>query len=372
VSLWRNWRQTDGSRLAELRARPAVDGRPLPLAPGAPTGLTASFAAFPRPHGWATERVGLVLPTSLCSAQVAVLAAERLQARGIGSAAGISRFVALAHTEGCGFGGETMYGVLYRAYRGYATHPNVAAALLLEHGCEKIPNDAMRRQFEKANLPLDRFGWASVQLDGGIESWFSRRFAALPPATTAPADLGALTLGLVTAAPPAAAAAAALAAVTRAVVEAGGTVLLPESDPLLGDAGYRSAVLGDLAPHATLAYAQQPDHAGLHVVASETDHWVENLTGIGAAGAHLFLTVVSGHTRQGHPLVPVLQLAADAERGRLPGDDIDLFLSGDAEADAHAVVRLIAETAARSLVPKGTAEGFADFQLTRGLLGVST
>jgi hypothetical protein len=237
----------------------------------------------------------------------------------------------------------------------------------------------MRRQFEKANLPLDRFGWASVQLDGGIEkavagmeSWFSRRFAALPPATTAPADLGALTLGLVTAAPPAAAAAAALAAVTRAVVEAGGTVLLPESDPLLGDAGYRSAVLGDLAPHATLAYAQQPDHAGLHVVASETDHWVENLTGIGAAGAHLFLTVVSGHTRQGHPLVPVLQLAADAERGRLPGDDIDLFLSGDAEADAHAVVRLIAETAARSLVPKGTAEGFADFQLTRGLLGVST
>ena len=74
---------------------------------------------------------------------------------GLGRAAGIGRFVALAHSEGCGFGGETMYHTLYRNYRGYATHPNVAAALLLEHGCEKIPNDAMRRQFEAANLPLE-------------------------------------------------------------------------------------------------------------------------------------------------------------------------------------------------------------------------
>ena len=58
---------------------------------------------------------------------------------------------------------------MHRTYRGYVTHPNVAAALLLEHGCEKIPNDVMRRQLEDAGVPLDRFGWASVQLDGGIE-----------------------------------------------------------------------------------------------------------------------------------------------------------------------------------------------------------
>lgn len=379
VSLWRNWQQTDQSRLAALRARPAVDGKPLPLAPGPPTGLTASFAAFRIAGGWATERVALVLPTSLCSAQIAVLAAERLQARGIGYPGGIARFVALAHTEGCGFGGETMYGVLYRAYRGYATHPNVAAALLLEHGCEKIPNDAMRRQFETAGLPLDRFGWASVQLDGGIEkavarmqSWFSQKVAALPPATTAPTDLGALTLGLITAAPPSATTAAALAALTRAVVEAGGSVLVPESDPILADAGYRTAVLGSVPAHATLAYAQQPEGRGFHIVASETDHWVENLTGIGASGAHLFLTVVSQHSRQGHPLLPVLQLAAADQRGKLPGDDIDLFLTGDAAADARAMVQLVAGTASRHLVPKVTSEGFADFQLTRGLLGVST
>jgi hypothetical protein len=177
---------------------------------------------------------------------------------------------------------------------------------------------------------------------------------------------------LITAAPPSATTAAALAALTRAVVEAGGSVLVPESDPILADAGYRTAVLGSVPAHATLAYAQQPEGRGFHIVASETDHWVENLTGIGASGAHLFLTVVSQHSRQGHPLLPVLQLAAADQRGKLPGDDIDLFLTGDAAADARAMVQLVAGTASRHLVPKVTSEGFADFQLTRGLLGVST
>lgn len=379
VSLWRNWRQTDATRLAGLRARTAPDGKPLPLAPAPRSALAASFPAFRAESGRATERVGLVIPTSLCSAQIAVLAADRLQARGIGCSRGISRFVSLPHTEGCGFGGESMFGILHRAYRGYATHPNVAAALLLEHGCEKVPNDAMRRQFENAGLPLDRFGWASVQLDGGIEkvlarieAWFAQKISALPPATTGTADLGALTIGLSAAAAPAGAAAATMAAVARAVVEAGGSVLLPESDPLLADAGFCATVLGSLPVRPTLAYAQQPGSPGLHVVASETDHWVENMTGIGASGAHLFVALVSGHSLQGHPLVPVVQVAVADQRGRLPGEDIDAFLTGDADTDARTLVGLIAGTASRALVPKVTAEGFSDFQLTRGLLGVST
>ena len=59
--------------------------------------------------------------------------------------------------------------LLQRTYRGYLTHPNVAAALLLEHGCEKIPNDVMRRQLDPPECRSNQFGWASVQLDGGIE-----------------------------------------------------------------------------------------------------------------------------------------------------------------------------------------------------------
>ncbi len=191
TSLWRDWRQTDAAHVAEIRTRPTPDGRPLPAARCGSAGIEhPPFSAFVVGSGWATEQVGLIMPTSMCSAQIARLAAARLNETAPGPG-GIERFVALAHTEGCGFGGDSMYGLLERTYRGYATHPNVAAALLLEHGCEKLTNDAMRRQFEKSDLPLDRFGWASVQLDGGIEkslthvvTWFAGATANLPPADT--------------------------------------------------------------------------------------------------------------------------------------------------------------------------------------------
>ena len=155
-------------------------------------------------------------------------------------------------------------------------------------------------------------------------------------------------------------------------MEAGGSVLVPESDSLLADPGYRTAVLGSAPPHATLAYGQAIDQPGFHGIASETEHWVENLTGIGASGAHLFLAIVSGHSRQGHPLLPLVQVAAAEERGRLPVDDIDAFLTGDPVADARELARLIAATASRAFQPRAVAEGLSDFQLTRGLLGVST
>jgi len=188
VSLWRNWQQTDTSRLAVLRARIAPDGVPLKLESDFKAEAATGLAAFRTEYGWATERVGLVLPTSLCAAQISHLAAERMNEKGLGRAQGISRFVGLMHTEGCGFGGESVHKLLHRTYRGYVTHPNVAAALLLEHGCEKVPNDMMRHQLEKAGVPLDRFGWASVQLDGGIdkalakiEAWFTEKFPHCRP-----------------------------------------------------------------------------------------------------------------------------------------------------------------------------------------------
>jgi altronate dehydratase len=321
-----------------------------------------------------------VLPTSLCAAQIARLAADRLNAGGLGRAQGISRFVALTHTEGCGFGGETMYQLLNRTYRGYITHPNVAAALLLEHGCEKIPNDVMRRQLEGRGVPLARFGWASVQLDGGIEkalgnieTWFDQKLRGLGAPAPVAAGLGALTLGLMTAAPVTPATAATLADLTRAVVSSGGSVALPESDPLLAHETFRAAVLGGSAPRGTLAYGEPIAAPGLHIVASETDHWVENITGLGGCGAHLVLTIVRGQAQQGHPLVPVIQAAepGEAAAGIAP-EDIDLVLAGDPTRDRAALAGWIAAVAQRERVPAAMAQGFVDFQLTRGLLGVTT
>ncbi len=415
VSIWRNWRQTDTSQLAALRDRVAPDGLPLAITPLA-RNISALSAAREFSEGaassapslennpaaatkrsppllpaplltlfrtaqgrFATERIGLILPTSLCSTQIARLAAERLNAKQLGRTTGISRFVGFTHTEGCGFGGETMYHLLHRTYRGYLTHPNVAAALLLEHGCEKVPNDVIRHHLAEAGVSTAQFGWASVQLDGGIdqalgnvERWFEEKLAALPAAQPAQTGLGALSLGLLTAAPVTAATARALAAITHAIVDGGGSVLVAESDPLLAHATYRAAVLGALAPHATLAYGEPLSRPGLHVVASETDHWVENLTGLGGCGAHLALTIVNDHAQQGHPMLPVIQAAEPHQRGRVAAADVDVFLSGDAVADEATLTLLIIAAAQQDRTPVANAQGFVDFQLTRGLLGLTT
>jgi altronate dehydratase len=338
-----------------------------------------TFKAFRTAKGFATERLGLILPTSLCSAQIARLAAERLNAKQLGRAAGISRFVGFTHTEGCGFGGETMYHLLHRTYRGYLTHPNVAAALLLEHGCEKVPNDVIRHHLAAAGVATAQFGWASVQLDGGIdkalanvERWFGEKLASLPAPQPVKTGLGALSLALLTAAPVTAATARALADITLKVTREGGSILLAESDPLLAHATYRDAVLGAVVPHATLAYGEPLARAGLHVVASETAHWVENLTGLCGCGAHLALTIVDEHARQGHPMLPVIQAAEVHQRGRIAAADIDVFLTGDSVADAATLTLLVVATAQRDHVPVANAQGFVDFQLTRGLLGLTT
>ncbi|MEO7597455.1 MAG: UxaA family hydrolase [Opitutus sp.] len=382
VSLWRNWQQTDGSQLDGLRARTAPDGHPLEA-------NTADFAdavegddsiqVYANGGTFATERVGLVLPTSMCSAQIARLATERLNAGPLAGAMGFDRFVTLTHTEGCGFGGETMYKLLQRTYRGYATHPNVRAALLLEHGCEKIPNDAMRRQFESAGLPLDRFGWASVQLDGGIdkaitkiEAWFERAGGTLPVRSRTKTSVGTLRVGILSAGPLGENAALAFANVARAILAKGGSVLVPEGDALLAARAFREAVLDGAVPHSTLAYGQSLTEPGLHVVATESEHWVENLAGLGGCGAHLFIGFVGDTPQQGHPMLPVLQVAESGVLAEAAVQDVDIVLTGDVDADTRTLLQRISATASGEGATVAASGGFVDFQLSRGLLGVST
>jgi altronate dehydratase len=383
TSLWRNWRQTDASHVAEIRARPAPDGQPLKVGWDRwarlhdVDGGDAPLHLFRNDDRFATERIGLVLPTSMCSAQIARLAADRMNAGGLADRLGFSRFVALTHSEGCGFGGESMYHLLYRTYRGYATHPNVAATLLLEHGCEKIPNDVMRRQFEQAGIPVDRFGWVSVQLDGGIdralakvEDWFTATAPTLASSSRVPVSFGALTLGFLSAPPVGATGSATLAQLARRILVDGGSVLLPESDPLLASPTFREIVLGDTTPHATLAYGQPFTVPGLHIVATDSDHWVENLTALGACGAHGFVGLVGTSSQQSHPMLPLIQLTESAFPGAVT--DVDLVLTGDETADDLALSAILRATFQGENAPAANRGGFVDFQLSRGLLGVST
>ena len=86
-----------------------------------------------------TESVALILPTSLCSSEIARSLAAALQEEytpsekpsEIASSPPV-RFVALPHTEGCGLSDERLGAI---TLLGHLRSPLVAHALLLEHGC---------------------------------------------------------------------------------------------------------------------------------------------------------------------------------------------------------------------------------------------
>ena len=82
--------------------------------------------------------------------------------------------------------------------------------------------------------------------------------------------------------------------------------------------------------------------------------------------------LVGDTPQQGHPLLPVLQLAEPDALAAAVASDVDLVLTGDLDRDEAALLRLLVTTAQGERTSVSSAGGFVDFQLTRGLLGVST
>jgi altronate dehydratase len=227
-------------------------------------------------------------------------------------------------------------------------------------------------------LDPTRFGWASVQLDGGIESvvekvedWFAETLEDADDLTHEPAGLGALRLGLYASGPLSDDAALSLARVTRAVVGAGGTVVVPETAAVLSTQAYLDSVLGDLAVKNTLAYGQAAREPGLHVMEAPTDHWVETATGLGATGVEIMAAHVAGRPLQAHRMIPLLQASSDPGTLRSHGDDLDVLLEADPSSWADQMLRAVGAVASREYTPRLFAAGNTDFQFTRGLLGVS-
>ena len=383
TQIWRDWRQTDGSRLRGLRDRPVPAGRPLAVRSDRDRsrGESTPPVSFKMPmyesNGTrTTDRIGLILPTSLCSGQIARMAAERLSEQGAGRGAGISRFVALVHTEGCGVSGGVSEEMYIRTMAGYLTHPMTAAALLLEHGCERTHNDFYRQQLLGRGIDPAGFGWASVQLDGGIEkvisrieSWFVETLGDCDRPATTEADLAHLSLGVAAADPVSDDVSEALTRLIFDVVNEGGTVVVPDNATLLGDPAF-VRLLADGAVKPTLTYGEPAAVSGLHVMETQTTHWVETLTGLGASGVELIVGGAGSHPLPGHPMIPVLQVAADDLPVPFHGD-VDLILSGGPENRREDLLNLIRNTAAGNHAPRAALLGNTDFQVTRGLLGVS-
>lgn len=380
VSIWRNWRQTDASQLAKLLTIKPPVGKPIPIK-ALPSSRRFTFQAIHTPAGYRSDQIGLVLPTSLCSGQIAQLIAERLNQQQVGYEQGISRFVALAHTEGCGASSGSSEEMYTRTLVGYLIHPIVACGLLLEHGCEKTHNDYISNALAKQGISRDRFGWASVQLDGGIEAvtekvehWFQRAVATLGPRRYVEVGIEHLQIALTATGSVTDEVALSFANLTRTLLGAGSTVIIPENATFLSVPAYREQVFEGHQIRNTLAYGQRVTEPGLHIMEAPTDHIVETFTGLGATGVDMIVTHGVGSPVQAHRMIPVLQATTDTATWTTYREDLDILpaqANWTPEQLALQIMESILQVASRQYIPKLFGKGNTDFQFTRGLLGIS-
>jgi altronate dehydratase len=104
-----------------------------------------------------------------------------------------------------------------------------------------------------------------------------------------------------------------------------------------------------------------------------TENATEVLTGLGGTGVEIMLAHIGRAPLQSHPMIPLLQMSGNAEICERFAADLDFCCSTDAgqESIEQALLSRICETASRNYVPKLYAQGHSQFQLTRGLLGLS-
>ncbi len=367
VSLWRDWKQTGPTDLTPfLETSKVLSGDPVQIAieDEVEPFNEYTFHAFQTVDGCRSNQLALILPTSLCSGQIAQMIAHRCNHEGIGKPQGISRFVALAHTEGCGVSGGRSEEIYTRTMIGHLTHPTVAIGLLLEHGCEKTHNDHIRNEMQNMGITPENYGWASVQLDGGIDSviekvkqWFTDELVNRSTVQVVDAGLEHLCIALTSVGKVNGSVINALMQVATIIVNVGGTVIVPSNATFLSET---------LASSSTLAYGQKVEKKGFHIMENPTHQPTETLTGLGATGVELAFAHIVGAPLQSHVMVPLIQTSTDSKTIEKYGKDLDLT-----SVDVDEMLTLITEVASRRYIPILHGAGNTDFQLTRGLLGVS-
>jgi altronate dehydratase len=367
VQIWRDWEQTKPASVT-LFENKAYDGQPIAIERDV-TVPHVEIPAYVVNGVTTTEKIGLIMPTSLCSGQIARMTADTLNTNKVGSAQGLSRFVTLVHTEGCG-------GTTVQEFKdtliGYLQHPKVQHALLLEHGCEITHNSYLRTLMSERDIDPNQFGWASIQSDGGIEAvklkiahWFTDTLGsevAPKPVTT---GLEVVRIGLMTNGEISNEVATELATLTKQIVAGGGTVIISAKDRLI-DSAYMDGLGRSRRQEPSLAYGQRVTQAGFHVMQSPRQHWTETLSGLGATGIEAALAHVDGAPLAGHPLVPVLQVTTGAAQTA----DLDGVYRDTAGLHAP-LLDLIVDTLSHRYIPKHQQIQNVDFQITRGLTGVS-
>jgi len=371
ISIWRNWEQTDEENLVLLKHAFKPDGTAieLPSVSETPGKLPPKFK-FLQKSG--PGQLGLLLPNSLCSSEVARLLADRLNQ--IASELLLSRVVTLTHTEGCGAVSGPSQELLVSTLMGYMSHPLVRSCVLIEHGCENVHNQYLRRELIRRRLEPDEFGWVSLQLDGGIdraaekaENWFRIKARSVPSRRRN----GPFSLAIVIPGSIPAEAADSLVWLTRNLVASGSTVVVPQSGRLGACSTYFDMLGISREVNPSLGYAAQPEHSGFHVMETPTDHWIELLTGLGATGVQIILAYLAEGSRQGHPFVPVIQFSSFRSRRRSPSPELDLVLQEPASTWSEQLCDILNRTVRGHYLPQTLRQGNTDSQVPRGPHGFS-
>lgn len=405
ISIWREWAQVAlVSDLESLTIR-ELAGTPITMQEDDSTEdevAVVKSSTYASIGGRASERLGLVLPTSLCSGEVSRLLSEQLNANRLkigedGSPVppSIDRFISLPHTEGCGIGyagdGDRIFS---RIMLGHLMHPNVAQALMMEHGCEKTHNSWMLHELNARGIDTSRYGMASLQLDGGIanasekvHAWFEEQAKSLPESTRADVAIADLPIAVIGEANTGGAAMLA-AVLSRSFVGAGGTVVVPGNAAVFRSAAFLDEVCGgNSSVKPSLAFAQSIGKPGMHImdVPAGVLNRIEVITGLVACGVGAVVVVSNAATAGsappvlGSPVVPVLHIVVhdgleDDLGGRKTGD---LQLGRRPNEDDRSCrlrwmqmsVDLLSSAASLKVQPRST-ETLA-FQIARGPTGVS-
>jgi len=400
VSIWRDWPMAirDDKLLHELNSRPGtLAGTSLAVkAASAPSSSPTTFLGFPSPNqneaSFATDQVALLLPTSLCSSEIARVLTDKLNAELESSrdSFSVTRFVTLPHTEGCGMSAGSCEEIYRRTMLSHMLSPMVKFGVFLEHGCERTHNDYMGHHLEsEMGVKRDKFGWASIQLDGGIEKvtnkvrglFSTALHAADASAKRAAVPLKHLRIALATPAhmKPSEETARAMAAVARLVIDAGGLVVLPMISELtrnhifLGEVLEPSAFAKEVKP--TIAYAQRPKNQGLHIMETLSDNWTEMMTGLGGTGVEIALVVSEGkyltQPLVSHPMINLIKVANphSSVLGVETYEDFDAVLSSDYGKWGEELQTALLDVASGKKRVKNSEN--IDFQISRGPTGIS-
>lgn len=351
VQLWREWRRdATSSEVKPIRAT----GTPVLTKNDFPK-MKSAIALTP------AQTLDLVLPTSLCSGQIALMIAAKLNLERTDG----PRAVALPHTEGCGNSGGESEELFMRTLAGYLDHPLVGNALLLEHGCEKTHNNAYRNLLQSWKVDPSRYGWASVQLDGGIDKvvakavdWFHSRIPSALP------ERSPVSVAFFASKPAPAALLEAFWLLAGRIIGSGGSAVVPAT--LL--------LHPSIKPESpSLLFGERCTSPGLFTMDVPTMDPVEIITGLAASGVSYILAYEPDGVLPGNPVSATLQISSSETLSPRLQPEADLLISpGDPAAQiSKSLESLMGKIARGTAKPKNQVSRNIAFQITRGRTGIS-